>query len=124
LNPAVPAVLDALVLALLEKSPEARMGHATDVAAALVQLGAEPDPAARSPARPHLYRAAFVGRDDALGSFQPWIDGIARGEGGAAFIGGASGIGKTRLALEIARRASMRGAAVVASACIVLDAER
>ena len=106
----MPPALDELVLRLLATRPEDRLGHAEDVAEALGALGV-PAPAYEEAPRPraYLYRPVLAGRHEALGALDEALD-RAKGErrGQRIFIGGESGIGKTRLALEIG--AARRGA--------------
>jgi WD40 repeat protein/DNA-binding SARP family transcriptional activator len=68
-----------------------------------------PVPAAASPARElpealHPAGPPFVGRVAELAWLQAAWTRAARGEGGAVFVAGAKGIGKTRLAAEFARQ--------------------
>src|SRR5690606_22336638 len=63
----LPPALDALVLRLLEKDPRDRLGFATDVAAALADLGGRAKILAGAPSpRPYLYRPRLAGRAAAL----------------------------------------------------------
>ncbi|MEZ4298675.1 MAG: AAA family ATPase [Polyangiaceae bacterium] len=101
----VPQGLEDLVLKLLEKHPEDRTGSASAVTAALVALGATRGPEEAPPARPYLYRSGFKGREDALNT----LGGLARRVvdrtcSAVALVRGESGLGKTRLVREIARR--------------------
>ena len=105
----VPHQLDALVLALLAKRPRDRPGHADDVAAALANLGAEDGLTSSSPkARAYLYRAGLTGRDARLRELHEHLSGVQQGRGGLVLLGGESGVGKTRLAMELAREAGRR----------------
>jgi len=90
--------LDKLVLSLLEKEPENRLGYADLVAARLVALGATPPERVGRKPRPYLYAGRFAGRKADLKRVELLL------HGGVAFIGAESGGGKTRLALELARR--------------------
>ncbi|WP_164010142.1 serine/threonine-protein kinase PknK [Pyxidicoccus trucidator] len=117
--------VDALALRLLAKKPPERPGYAEDVAAALDALGAEGggdggDTAPRTPA--YLYRPDLAGRGGELGRLMDALDAASRGQGGRVFLGGESGAGKTRLALELASEATWRRMAVVTGECVPLDA--
>jgi serine/threonine protein kinase/predicted ATPase len=120
----VPPQLDALVLALLAKRPQDRLGHATDLAAALVELGAEAEPVDPGP-RPkaYLYRPGFFGRDAALGELCRRLEALASGAGAVVLVGGESGVGKTRLILEMAREAERREMPVLTGQCQPLSSE-
>ncbi len=102
----VPSELDDLVLALLAKEPRERVGHASDAMEVLDSLGAKPDPAPMPNPRVYVYRPTLAGRDDALRTIGRSLDSARRALGGVMLIAGESGIGKTYLALEAARRGS------------------
>jgi serine/threonine protein kinase len=115
LAPAVPPALDALVMRLLAKRPRDRLGYADDVAVALERLGAEDGLAASGPpSRPYLYRPGLAGRDEALRALEQRLDRLEQGHGGIELVGGESGVGKTRLVMELARRAERRRILVLA----------
>jgi len=117
----VPAWLDELVLQLLSKSRRDRLGYA-DVVAGRISFALGPAgiavPHGREPL--YLYRPEFVGRVEALETLAAAIAEARRGTTGAVFIGGESGIGKTRLAMEAGRIAAGRGMAVVVGECAVV----
>jgi eukaryotic-like serine/threonine-protein kinase len=112
----LPPALDRLVLRLLEKEPRDRMGFATDVAAALAALGGRARSLAGPPPRPYLYRPRLAGRAAAMAALEASLPGL-REPLRVTLVGGPSGVGKTRLAMEVATRASRRGVAVVAGQC-------
>jgi predicted ATPase len=115
----VPPRLEELVLGLLAKRPQERLGHADVVAAALAELGAEDGLAgAAPPPRPVLYRPSFTGREQELGQCAEHLERLQRGEGGLVLVGGESGVGKTRLAMELARRARREGVQVLTGECL------
>jgi serine/threonine protein kinase/predicted ATPase len=123
-GPGIPDALDALVLRLLAKSPAGRIGYAADVAAALARLGAdaEPDPYEPRP-RTYLYRPAFAGRADALASLEGSVAALVRGAGGLVLVGGESGIGKTRLMIELGHRAEAAHVLVLMGECLPREAQ-
>lgn len=125
LAPNVDRGLSELVLRLLSKRPQDRIGFASDVASALRQLGFErPEFGTQRLPRPYLYRPQLSGRRGDLASLEPLLVAAARGRGGRTFIGGVSGVGKTRLALELSSAASRLGMHVVAGECIAIAAGR
>ncbi|MEJ2860016.1 ATP-binding protein [Actinomycetospora flava] len=60
---------------------------------------------------------ALVGRDRELALLAGWLDAARAGAGRLVLCGGEPGIGKTRLAQEVAGRALARGVAVVWGRC-------
>ncbi|EYF01028.1 serine/threonine-protein kinase [Chondromyces apiculatus] len=125
----VPPALDALLMRLLQKRPEDRLGYADDVAAALGALGGDDIDLVAAPAwqrapkpQPYLYRPGLAGRGEALRTLHGLLRRLQEGHGGIAFLAGESGIGKTRLAMEVATEAARLGIAVVTGECIAVSA--
>jgi tetratricopeptide (TPR) repeat protein len=119
----LPKQLEWLVLKLLEKQPQDRLGYAEDVARMLSELGVEADaPPSQPRPRPYLYRPCFTGRKDVVSRIRPLLDRLIAGVGGSLFIGGGSGVGKTRLAMELAREliGQELSVSVVTGECIPL----
>jgi tetratricopeptide (TPR) repeat protein len=112
----IPAELDELLLRCLEKEPRDRPGHASDLEAVLEACGAENDWSGLGQ-RPFLYRPGLAGRDEALQRLCSLVLSGEPSRGGLVLIGGPSGMGKTRLASEIARQARRRGMAVFVGRC-------
>lgn len=113
--------LDALVMGLLERNPRDRIGHASDVAGALADLGAQAVPLDDSlRAKDYLYRPEIVGRGALLEAALGQITQLRSGRGGLTLIAGESGIGKTSFASEVARRAGAQDVRVVTSECTAL----
>ncbi|MBI2568924.1 MAG: protein kinase [Candidatus Schekmanbacteria bacterium] len=115
----LPPELDDLVMRLLSKEPRHRLGHAEDVGAALGRLGAADDEvAAAGPrGRAYLYRAGMTGRDSPLAALRERVRLAERGRGGLVLLGGESGVGKTRLVVELGREAVNQGVAVLVGEC-------
>jgi eukaryotic-like serine/threonine-protein kinase len=107
----LPRRLEELLARLLAKAPEQRLGYADDVARVLAELGAEDEGWDEAPrARSYLYRPRLVGRGGMLEAVERNLDEVDAGTGGALLLlGGESGVGKTRLATEVARSAARRG---------------
>ncbi len=107
---------DTLVMRLLEKDPRRRFGFAADVGAALEALGAAKPRLARAPeARTYLYRPALAGRGKLVARLQR---AFGRQHGSCVLLGGRSGVGKTRLAMELATIAARKGMTVVTGQCV------
>jgi serine/threonine protein kinase/predicted ATPase len=122
LVPGLPPEVDELVLRLLAKDPRDRYGHADRVAAALGALGADEwPPAGLPPTRTFLYRPGFQGRREILGELERALGRLESGIGGLVLVGGESGAGKTRLAMELARMAKRRGLRVLSGECTPED---
>jgi serine/threonine protein kinase/tetratricopeptide (TPR) repeat protein len=119
----VPEELDDLIAALLAKQPHRRIGYAEDVAAALDRIGAAPRSwKAELPAhRPYLYRPPFVGRSEHCEQLVKRLNEVCTSDCALVFIGGESGVGKTRLALEAANHAKGIGV-VITGICSTVSA--
>ncbi len=116
----VPPALDALVLSLLEKAPQRRPQSAVEVVATLSAI--VPGPAGEAPEQRDLRAArtvhsAFVGRRREVEVLQAALDEAAGGHGRLMMIAGESGIGKSRLAIETAAYAGLRGLQVLRGRC-------
>jgi hypothetical protein len=98
----VPADLEALCVALLERRPDDRPGGDE----VLRRLGV-----ARSPRR--AGERPFVGRDEALGALGATLQRAGAGQAMAALVHGPAGSGKTALATRFADAVLERGTAVV-----------
>jgi serine/threonine protein kinase/tetratricopeptide (TPR) repeat protein len=117
--------LDRLVMGLLAKDVRERVGYAEDVAAALDRLGGE----ARPDSSPHsevayLYRPEFAGRQATLERLSVLIERARQGEGAMALVTGESGLGKTRLVLELGARAVGASMTVLTGECTPVGAQR
>jgi serine/threonine protein kinase len=119
-----PSELEPLVAGLLEKDRRQRIGHARDVAAVLRTCGVRPAawPPPLPPVRTYLYRPPLIGRREILDQLDEQLQRLAAGNGSIAFVDGESGVGKTRLALEVAKHAEHRGIRVIASGCLDMSA--
>lgn len=118
LNPEVPLWLDELIMNLLKKDPLARIAYAEDVISILEQhrnhdLLPRPRPSPRS----YLYRPSFIGHKKHLHFGCSHLDTMMNGTGFPLIIRGESGIGKTRLALELAKYATNGGLLMMTGQC-------
>ncbi len=117
----VPPGLDDLVLGLLRRHPRDRIGHASDVAAALADLGASDTRTYAAPrAKAYLYRPELVGRSEPLRQALVSVAALLRGEGGLMLVSGTSGIGKTTFVSELARQVQLAQHAVVVGQCVAV----
>jgi DNA-binding CsgD family transcriptional regulator len=64
----------------------------------------------------------FVGRAEQMAALEAALERAERGEAGAVFVSGESGVGKTRLLRELERRAVARGARVLRGECLAFGA--
>jgi serine/threonine protein kinase/tetratricopeptide (TPR) repeat protein len=119
LVPSLPPELDELVLRLLAFEPRQRIGHADLVAARLLRLGATKEAALSGPRpRAYLYRPRTAGREEQLRSLKQLLKRLQAGSGGAVLIGGESGVGKTRLLMELAQHARRERLLVLNGECL------
>ncbi len=108
----LPKGLEALILRLMAKQPGARPGHAQAVQHALESLQGvvtPPDLGGPTP-QAFLYKPALTGRSELVARIEAHLEDATRGQGGMCLLKGESGVGKTRVAVEmiqIARRRRM-----------------
>ncbi|MBI2566612.1 MAG: protein kinase [Candidatus Schekmanbacteria bacterium] len=115
----LPRELEELILRLLAKKPRDRPGYVEDAARVLRRLGAAPPVSlpATPPPRTYLYRPSLIGRGPVLDQLDERLRHAAGGAGAIICVGGASGVGKTRLAAEATRLARHRGLRVITATC-------
>ncbi|HEY8172201.1 MAG TPA: protein kinase, partial [Dehalococcoidia bacterium] len=114
----LPPVLDDLVLRLMEKKPGDRYGYADDVAAMLVEAGAEPEPDANDEGPAYLYRPELEGRGAIMETLAKRLDTVLLGNGTFVAVGGVSGIGKTSVATAFSRKATRKKMLVITGECV------
>jgi class 3 adenylate cyclase/tetratricopeptide (TPR) repeat protein len=66
-------------------------------------------------------RTPFVGREEERAELRRCLDQAARGQGALVMIGGEPGVGKTRLAEELAGEARQRGLLVLTGHCYEME---
>ena len=116
--------LERVLLKLLAKNLTERFGFADEVAASLAQLSDDVSRIAEfPPPRPYLYRPRFVGRAELVEQLSSLRDCALAGSGAFVLIGGESGVGKTRLALEMTRVLPSAQLRVVTSELFTLSVE-
>ena len=69
-----------------------------------------------------LGQTPFVGRESELGQLERTLEQAVRGRGGVVLIGGEPGVGKTRLAEEVAQRAQQKGMLSFTGHCYEMEA--
>jgi serine/threonine protein kinase/tetratricopeptide (TPR) repeat protein len=114
----VSAELDALVMGLLTRDVRDRVGYADDVAVALDRITqARPLPSPGSTQRVYLYRPEFAGRRELLERLCGFVNDAKVDAGSITLLSGESGLGKTRLLLELCARALASGTRVITGEC-------
>jgi tetratricopeptide (TPR) repeat protein len=119
-NPDCPRALETLILRLLAKDPGDRPESAADVLAALAAIEIEPGPAAdavETQTLDSLAGGVFVGRRHELAELKSALEGAFSGEARLVTLVGEPGIGKTRIAQELATYARLRKAVVLWGRC-------
>ena len=107
--------LDRLILGLLAKSPQERIGYAADVAAMISEiLGTSVE----MPEADYLYRPQMAGRQDLLARLSTAAANAAAGHGGFILLGGESGIGKTFLVSEFSQSELKQKRRVITGECV------
>jgi len=122
-NPEMPRVLEAVILRLLQKSPEERPNSAAEVAEVLASLNASASALvervapqdAKSLAR--LAGGIFVGREMEINELRTALHEVAAGHGRLLMLVGEPGSGKTRLAEQLATYARLCEAQVLTGRC-------
>ena len=128
-NDAIPPLFDAVVMRLLAKDPAERYASAADVLEALAgTAGPEvregdgrPPATTRTALLQQIVRGQLVGRDSELAEMREHLNRMISGEGRLVLLSGEPGIGKTRLAEELAVYAQLRGAWVLRGHCYEQD---
>ncbi len=120
-NHEVPEALDRLVLELLAKAKDDRPADAAEVRERLQAALAQPtgEPEEERPRHPleGLAGGIFVGREREIGKLREAVDAALAGSGCLQLLVGEPGIGKTRVAEELATYATLRGAPVYWGRC-------
>lgn len=129
-NPTVPAAVESFVLRLLAKEPQLRPQSARAARAELQAITWSIDhetpngPSAATRTDEGVLNPldgvateVFVGRRREMDLLRGLADAAFGGDGKVLLVGGEAGIGKTRLARELATYARMRGAEVLWGGC-------
>ncbi len=120
-DPSISPEFEALVLSLLAKRPNDRPPSAEALLhalAGLTSLGAPaPTEIVAAPRADAVFRAGLIGRQAELARLSAYLDQAWAGEGRMIIIEGEAGVGKTRLAAEIAGQARLRGGMRLRGTC-------
>jgi tetratricopeptide (TPR) repeat protein len=124
-DPGLPRALESLVLRLLAKAPVERPESAAAVLESLSAIadvargGAVPpaEPAAVGNPLDRLASGVYVGREQDLGRLRAVLEDTLSGRGRVVLLTGEPGIGKTRIAEELATYAQLRGCEVLWGRC-------
>lgn len=111
----LPPVIGSLLDRLLRKPQRDRLGSAKYLAYCLQEACDAPPVEARG--RDFLFRPGFVGRGKRLMEIGNCIGDTVEKATACVFLGGESGIGKTRLAMELAREAKLNGSRILTGRC-------
>ncbi len=122
----LPPALDQLVLRLLAKKPHERMGYADTVRHTLLSilrmqgyLKPVPWPGlSRTFTHVYLYRPKLAGRQATFEQLTQHLSPLHEGGGSLVLMKGESGVGKTRLFLELAGHAMNQGIKVLTGECL------
>ncbi|MFQ5858116.1 MAG: serine/threonine-protein kinase PknK [Anaerolineae bacterium] len=119
-NPDLPPAVEAIILRLLVKQPQARYPSAEALLADLARIdGAVPAimPQPEQVRADIVFESPLVGRETEMGQLIDWLREAADGAGRLVLIGGEAGVGKTRLTQELTARARWEDMQVLAGAC-------
>jgi tetratricopeptide (TPR) repeat protein/tRNA A-37 threonylcarbamoyl transferase component Bud32 len=130
LNPKVPQALADCIMRLLEKEPGKRYQSAADLLGALREIAegylrevlvpTKPSVVVPSPRPSAVKEVQLIDRVEEMRLLREAVDRAVRGEGGAVFLYGEAGIGKTRLTRELGAYARLRGMQVLYGRCPAL----
>ncbi|HEY3998395.1 MAG TPA: protein kinase [Candidatus Xenobia bacterium] len=122
-QPEIPLGLSQFVSDLLAKDPNGRPASA-DAALQAWHLACQdltPQARAARPVpvepTPAFFEPVFVGRELEMDRLRCRLDTLRQHQASLVFIGGESGVGKTRLSLELTRMAHLRGIPTLEGRC-------
>ena len=114
----VPEELENLILRLLAIDPYERLGFADDIALYLEALGIGSDDDVKRPVpKSYLYRTRFTGRLQIFNEIDAHLARLQASSGSFVLIEGESGMGKSRLAMEISRYCQKHNISVLVGEC-------
>lgn len=105
----VPEALQTIILKLLAKDPINRYASANEIIRAINNLTGRDYPIETRETRlGYIQSGSFVGREFELARLQGLLMRTLQGQGRLVFIGGAAGMGKSRLVRELRLRAQLQ----------------
>mgnify|MGYP000288631370 CR=1 FL=1 len=114
INPDLPPQLDAILLELLAKQPHQRLGYADTLGNALEAFGADSAELSSLPTpQVYLYRPSLAGREETLEELNTRLADLKQKKGSMTFLTGVSGVGKTRLTIELTQMAHQKSVQVI-----------
>ncbi|MBN1606138.1 MAG: protein kinase [Polyangiaceae bacterium] len=114
---AVDPGLDELVLRLLSKRPQNRIGYADIVGEMLYDASSGRTSSRRQPRYSYLYRPSFARREALMGALEQALIEATQGHGALIVLDGVSGSGKTRTGIELTKLAVQSGFNVATGEC-------
>ncbi len=120
LNPDLPPPVEAVILRLLAKQPQARYPSAEALLADLARVDGAVPAIAWQPKRMRadvVFQSPLVGREAEMSRLGVWLREAVAGQGRLVLISGEAGVGKTRLTQEFTARARWEGMQVLAGGC-------
>jgi tetratricopeptide (TPR) repeat protein len=117
-NAAIPPALEALIVRLMSKRPEDRPASAHEVEQVLAQLDLAPSSAATDFSMlDRIAQGRLIGRERELAAAKASWQRACTGQLQVLFITGEPGIGKTRVARELATRVAVTGGRALLGEC-------
>jgi hypothetical protein len=113
LSPSVPKALDQLVLSLLSIDPKSRPSSAAEVIDRISGIANLDEHSIAQLAQGYLHSSALVGRERERTQLRQHLARLVDGQGGVIVLEGASGMGRSRLAQELAIDARIAGLTTV-----------
>ncbi len=116
LNSEIPRALESLILRLMAKDPDARPATAAVLLDEFAQMREVPAgrlAAFASPEAPPSAAPGLVGRQKEMARLRDALSQFRNGRGGVLALVGEAGIGKTRIAAELAKLAASEGVTVL-----------
>jgi serine/threonine protein kinase/tetratricopeptide (TPR) repeat protein len=117
ISSAVDPELDELVLRLLAKRPQDRIGYADVVGEMLNDASSGRTSSRRQPRYSYLYRPSFARREALMCALEQALIEANQGHSALIILDGASGSGKTRTAIELTKLAVQKGFRVATGEC-------